>query len=157
MEGLTQGGLFGWAKMPGGAERICEETTNIEESEFADLLMPLVQLSQPTEEGDLSAPTANAHAVPTHEGTEPQLDIKEWRQGLHSPLRGARSLNKGSWGQRVKDSLSKVELGHSDIRSIHVTIHKDGEYYDATLDMADLYKIGLTTEQIITAIQTHAH
>ena len=43
LEGFTQGGLFGWAKLPGGAERICEETTNIEESEFADLLRPFLQ------------------------------------------------------------------------------------------------------------------
>jgi hypothetical protein len=42
LEGFTQGGLFGSAKMPGGAKVICEETTDIEESQFRDLLKPFL-------------------------------------------------------------------------------------------------------------------
>ena len=42
LEGFTQGGLFGSAKMPGRAQVICEETTDIEESQFRDLLKPFL-------------------------------------------------------------------------------------------------------------------
>ncbi len=41
--GFTQAGMFGWAKLPGGAERVFEETVDLEDSEFAELLGPIVQ------------------------------------------------------------------------------------------------------------------
>jgi hypothetical protein len=46
LAGFAQDGLFGWSKLPGGAEMFCEETTNLEESQFAELLMPFVKKSQ---------------------------------------------------------------------------------------------------------------
>jgi hypothetical protein len=45
LQGFTQAGLFGWAQMPGGAERLFEETVKLEESEFAELLPPITQLA----------------------------------------------------------------------------------------------------------------
>jgi len=50
--GFTQGGLFAWAKMPGGADRLFEETTNLEESQFADLLRPHVTALSPHLDAD---------------------------------------------------------------------------------------------------------
>jgi hypothetical protein len=44
LEGFAQNGLFGWAKMPGGAERLLEDTANLEDSEFADLLLPILKM-----------------------------------------------------------------------------------------------------------------
>jgi hypothetical protein len=39
MQGFTDAGLLGGSKMPGGVERIFEETTKLEDSEFADLFL----------------------------------------------------------------------------------------------------------------------
>ena len=48
MDGFPRAGLFGWAKRPGGADTIYEETNNIEESQFADLLAPFLKQAEPT-------------------------------------------------------------------------------------------------------------
>lgn len=43
-DGFTLSGLFAWAKMPGGAETLVEETTDLSHSQFADLLMPFSKM-----------------------------------------------------------------------------------------------------------------
>jgi hypothetical protein len=60
LEGFTQSGLFGGAKMPGG-EVLVEETTNLEESQFRDLLMPFL-ISK-----DDAVEIGQAEAIASHE------------------------------------------------------------------------------------------
>jgi hypothetical protein len=52
LQGFTQAGLFGWAKMPGGAERVFEEAADLEQSEFAELLLPIARLAETTPKAD---------------------------------------------------------------------------------------------------------
>jgi lipopolysaccharide/colanic/teichoic acid biosynthesis glycosyltransferase len=62
LEGFAQSGLFGSAAMPGGAQRILEETANLEDSEFADLLLPVLRWSTTAEPQD-SGPDSPKGAV----------------------------------------------------------------------------------------------
>jgi len=68
LQGFTQAGLFGWAKMSGGAECIFEETTNLEESEFAELLLPIAQLAE-------GAPMADTHGQPESSSSVRKPDL----------------------------------------------------------------------------------
>ncbi len=40
LQGFTQEGLFGWAKMPGAADVFYDETTGLEDAHFRDLFAP---------------------------------------------------------------------------------------------------------------------
>jgi len=61
LEGFTQGGLFGAARMPDGGEVLVEETTKIEESQFRDLLMPFLV----AKEGVVNIVSGQAEAIYT--------------------------------------------------------------------------------------------
>ncbi len=42
LAGFAQSGLFCWANYPGSPTVLCEENTDLADSQFADLLAPLV-------------------------------------------------------------------------------------------------------------------
>jgi hypothetical protein len=42
-DGFTLAGLFGRAKLPGGAETLVEEASDLSESQFAELFLPLLK------------------------------------------------------------------------------------------------------------------
>jgi len=44
LDGFSVAGLFGWAKLPGGAETLVEETTDLSESQFAELFLPFSKM-----------------------------------------------------------------------------------------------------------------
>jgi hypothetical protein len=51
LDGFSLSGLSKFARLPGGAESLVEETTDIRQSQFAELLMPFAKMKPSSDDG----------------------------------------------------------------------------------------------------------
>jgi hypothetical protein len=98
-DGFSLSGLFGWAKLPGGAETLVEETTDLSQSQFAELLMPYSKMNCGLAETK-GAAKAEKSVLEVYDGME-RSEVDEAivlyllrRQGKHVDLETVRKFLK---------------------------------------------------------------